>query len=259
MRLSSFVAWLRVFTVTLALFWSAGIGAVLAEHNAPKPLTQFDLIGYSDNGRYLAYETYGYQDDPALAYAHVQVLDLRERRWVIGSPIVSDAVSPEETIADMRQKVREKAEFLLQDLHVIRPAFLAALIGDGALEQTGDALDFGVPQADGGAPLVPFTLTMTQFDVQAAAPCSTLMDEMPQGFRLSMSSFDRKSSIYEDGALTRSRGCPTDYQIKAVVLPYRAENLTHAMALIAADNYGQDGVYRSFVPVPLGLPGGGIN
>lgn len=223
------------------------------------PPAMFDLIGYSQNGRYLAYEVYGYRGEDALPFSEVHLLDTVERRWVIGSPIIVEASKAGTSIDETRREARDRAAGLIADFQVARPAFLAAFNGDGSIGSEPNQLRFGIPGPGGSAPAVEFTLDLSTFATIAAGPCAGLMDELPKGFRLDISSFGQTSSIYEDGSLPRSRGCPSSYRILAVVLPYRAVDMTSAVAIVVADNHSDAWSYRSFVPVPLGAPGRGVN
>lgn len=235
------------------------VTGALAEHDPGLPLAQFEPIGFSENGRYLAYETFGLFGQDGLGSASVHVLDLVERRWVIGSPVTVAATRDGQSLADLRALAEERAGFLIKDLHITRPAVMAALNGDGEPQENGHLLKFGIPRPNGEPVSVPFTLEIAAYDVQAASPCEGVMEGSPRGFSLSIESFGQNSSVYADGPLPRSRGCPDHYRLMAVVVPFGAVDMSHAVALVSAQNVGPDGVQRNFVPVPLSMPGRGIN
>ncbi len=48
---------------------------------------QIDLIGYSDDGSYFAFEEFGIQDGSGFAYSSIYVVDLVDDSWVVGTPI----------------------------------------------------------------------------------------------------------------------------------------------------------------------------
>lgn len=223
------------------------------------PAAQFGLIGFSENGRYLAYETFGHYGPEALGRATVHLMDLVEHRWVIGSPVTATTTDPSRNLASLRSEAKARAAFLIDELHITRPAVFAAMIGDGAPENDAQRLHFRVPRTDQEPRSVPFTLEIAAYDVQAAAPCEGLMEGPPRGFSLSLESFGQNSQVYADGALPRSRGCPNDYRLVAVVIPYQAEDMRHAVALVSVRNIATDGVSRDFVPVPLVTRGWGYN
>lgn len=236
----------------------ASIGLVagaLADHDGPLTQTQFELIGYSENGRYLAYETFGLGGPEGLAHAAVHVLDLAERRWVIGSPIEVTAGNPQLGLAELREQVRDRSHFLIEDLNIHRPAVLAAMVGDGAASDDPHTLSFGIPQPDGGPVDAPVELQLAAYDVVASSPCETRMQGSPIGFSLNMHSFGENSAIYADGPLPRSRDCPEQYRLMAVVLPFEAVDMEHAVVLVSMRTITAEGPRRGFVPVPLGTSG----
>ncbi len=231
------------------------VASACAEHDGPLVQAQFELIGYSENGRYLAYETFGLFGPEGLARATVHVLDLIERRWVIGSPIEAAATNPDLGLADLRQQARERSRFLIEDLRITRPAVLAAMAGDGAAGIDPHTLSFGVPQPDGGPVAAAVELQLASYDVAATAPCETRMEGSPLGFSLNMQSFGENSAIYADGPLPRSRDCPQQYRLMAVILPFEALDMEHAVALVSMRTITAEGPQRGFVPVPLGTSG----
>ena len=47
---------------------------------------QFDAIGYSEDGRYFAFEQFGIQDGSGFAYAEIFLIDLTTDSFVGGAP-----------------------------------------------------------------------------------------------------------------------------------------------------------------------------
>jgi len=234
--------WLIALLVLLS-----AVPPVTADH---KPAAQFSLIGYSADGRYLAYEEFGIAPDTGHAFAEMHVLDVHERRWVLGSPLREEShETTSENLGALRYSVFERAMGLLRDLEIVRPAYVAALNGDGVPGGRNRHIAFSVPAI---SPEV-IDLSLTLHEVQAASTCDTMIGkDLAKGFAVHMKGFGRETELYRDGPLSRARGCPTDYRLMAIVLPFDARDLAHAVALVAADLAGSSGSRRSFVPVPLG-------
>lgn len=234
------------------------VAGASADHDGPLTQTQFELIGYSENGRYLAYETYGLVGPEGLARATVHVLDLIERRWVIGSPIEAAASGPGPALAELRRQARDRSRFLIEDLNIQRPAVLAAMVGDGATEADPHSLSFGVPQPDGAPVSAAVQLELAAYNVIASAPCANRMEGSPLGFSLHMHSFGQNAAVYADGPLPRSRDCPNQYRLMAVIVPFEATDMAHAVAIVSMRTITAEGTERGFVPVPLGSSGQAI-
>lgn len=63
-----------------------------------------DFIGFSENGRYFAFEEFGTQDGSGFAYSTIYVIDLSDDTWVPGSPYRYQADDETETLARARNE-----------------------------------------------------------------------------------------------------------------------------------------------------------
>ncbi|MCA1775639.1 MAG: DUF2259 domain-containing protein [Loktanella sp.] len=68
-----------------ALFIALGM-ALLAGQSKAGQYTHDQIIGFSEDGRYFAYETFGLQRGSGLPYASIYVVDLDRDAWVSGTP-----------------------------------------------------------------------------------------------------------------------------------------------------------------------------
>lgn len=212
-----------------------------------------DVIGYSEDGRYFAFEEYGVQDGSGFAYSHIFVVDVVEDRWVIGTPIDVQADIDSTPLQDVRRTARDQAQPRLDSLHIYRAADVLAYIGSGAFDTKGLSLDFGVPNLfDQSEPDVRYTLAMEIFKTSSAAPCMDWFGEIATGFSLNLIDESQDKRVYADDILPRSRGCPVTYKIAGVYAPFQAEDLSRAMALISVFPRGFEGPDRRFIAVPIG-------
>src|SRR5690606_17298655 len=105
---------------------------LLAAPAAAADRALLDLIGYSDDAGFFAFEEFGIQDGSGFAYSSIYIVDLSEDEWVIGTPIRVQASTEETSLSQVRQEARDKAEGEIAALGIDRPAELVALVGDGA-------------------------------------------------------------------------------------------------------------------------------
>lgn len=212
-----------------------------------------EVIGYSEDGRYFAFEEYGVQDGSGFAYSHIFVVDVIEDRWVIGTPIDVQADDENTSLNDIRKQARAMAQPRLDSLEVYRPADVLAYIGSGAFDTEGLSLDFGVPNFIGqGEPEIRHILAIEIFKAASAAPCMEWFGDIGMGFSLNLIQGDSNIDVYVDDVLPRSRGCPVTYQITGVYAPFEAQDLKRAMALISVYPRGFEGPDRRFIAVPIG-------
>lgn len=211
-----------------------------------------DVIGYSADSRYFAFEEFGIQDGSGFAYSSIYVVDLSSDTWVIGTPIKLVAEDEAETLQQLRAKVQAQAAGQLGELGVDVPAELVALVGDGVPENDGQSLRFGAPAYAPGDVSGDHELLLSTFPTTAVSPCQEWFSVDPLGYALSITEGEGERLIHSDGNLPRSRGCPTGYRLYGVALPFMAQDVADAVALISVYPGGFEGPDRRFIAVPFG-------
>ena len=212
-----------------------------------------DMIGYSDDARYLAFEEFGIQDGSGFAYSSIYIIDLETDSWVVGTPIREKADDESVSLSQIRAQVQLQAEPALSSFGIEVPAEYAALVGDGAPDADGQTLHFGAPGYNPGDVAGDYELRLSSFATTAAAPCADWFSIEPMGYELVVVDQDGERLIHRDRALPRSRGCPVTYRLYGVVLPFNAGSVSDAVALISVYPGGFEGPDRRFIAVPLGL------
>ena len=94
-----------------------------------------NIIGFSADGRYFAFEQYGTQDGSGFAYSDVVITDLKNDALVKGTPI--RAIAPDEQASknSIRAKARGQAAERLKTLHIDQPA---EIIGSNPITERVD-------------------------------------------------------------------------------------------------------------------------
>lgn len=210
-----------------------------------------DYIGFSPDARYFAFEEFGIQDGSGFAYASIYVVDLERDDWVVGTPIRVQADEDAQSLAEIRASAAQQAAEPIADLEINMPVDVIALIGDGAPAQDGKSLAFGLPGYWAGDVIGENVLTLDTFTTSAASPCMDWFSKEPLGFTLDISTGESTLPIHRDDALPRSRGCPFDYRIHGVVMPFMEQTLDNAVAIISVYPGGFEGPDRRFLAVPL--------
>jgi len=217
------------------------------------------VVGYSADGRYFAFEEFGIQDGSGFAYSTYYMIDLSQDRWVVGTPIRVQADNEGQTLEAIRKTARADAETFLADFAISQPAELLVAIGDGAPDQDGKSLVFGVPApSEPGAVSGHYELSLQTFDTESGSPCMDWFSESAVGYRLTISETGPAREIHQDNVLPRSRGCPADYRLFAVYAPFQAFNIAHTIALVSVYVHGFEGLDRRFIAQPLAFAQGGL-
>lgn len=212
-----------------------------------------DIIGYSEDARYFAFEEFGIQDGSGFAYSSIYIVDLSTDSWVVGTPIRERADDEGVSLNQIRAEVQLQAAPDIAAFGIEVPAEYAALIGDGAPDSDGRTLHFGWPGPGPGEVLGDYQLQLSSFPTSAVAPCAEWFSVDAMGYELVISDAGSERLIHRDGTLPRSRGCPVTYRLHGVTLPFNAGSISHAVALISVYPGGFEGPDRRFIAVPLGF------
>jgi len=219
---------------------------------------ELNVLGYSKDYRYFAFEEFGEFDGSGGNYAHIYVVDLSDDSWVPGTPFSTeqngdtDDVIP--SLAAIRAKTMSLAAPMLQDLKIEVPATTLVLLGDGVAKADGKTMTTAFPSCCGSADTdetAALTLTLSMFPSKSAVECPV---EEAFGYTLSATFADGTSGeLHKDGdTLPKSRRCPQDYRLYAVVAPF--EQFRPRVAIISSYPFGFEGVDRRFLAVPIDMP-----
>jgi predicted secreted protein len=208
-----------------------------------------DVIGFSEDGRFFAFEEYGVQDGSGFPYSNIYVVDVIKDDW-FGPP--TRVLIEDETAGRFaaRTEAMAKAAPLIAETGIDYPADMIAVQGDG---EGGDGLtlDFSTPGYFPGETSDPLALALEMFPVDSPQPCEDYLGEKAKGFELTLTEGDTVTSLHQDAdTIPGSRGCPTTYRIYAVVVPQYFPP-EHGVAIISVYPFGFEGPDRRFIAVPL--------
>ncbi|RME01100.1 MAG: DUF2259 domain-containing protein [Deltaproteobacteria bacterium] len=178
-------------------------------------VARFEVIGFSHDGRYLAYEEYGVHAGSGLPYATIAFVDVG--RNAPAAPPIALAGDPEHaTIAKARALVRKRARATLEALGIV-----AGEVGERVICHPLTDLD-----AD------PHTVRFTPFPSPTPAAIYRLHLETrevpgkcPDGgegkaftLTLETAAQGKRQILHEAKSIPEGGPCPTGYRIAAVVL-----------------------------------------
>src|SRR5690606_27384389 len=172
---------------TVRLAASAALLAIAAPA-AAGDRAMIDYLGYSEDGRYFAFEEFGVQDGSGFHYANIYIVDLPADRWVAGTPFRVMLDDDEADVEDARDAALEQAEARLDALGIADAAYPIAVTGDGEPGAgEGDELAFGAP-GYGLDPIDAATIRTLTLDTLPLAPSGdcTIIENEVFGFSLSL-------------------------------------------------------------------------
>jgi predicted secreted protein len=206
------------------------------------------FLGFSEDGRYFAFEEFGVQDGSGFPYANLFIIDLPADAWVSGSPYRARIEDESGDVEDARDIAFEQAEGKLDELEISIPADAIAVNGDGEEIGDGHSLTFGRPGFGLDPIQEPRELTLETIQLESNMDCSIIDNEVV-GFSLTL---DGEDVHIDEGPLPASRGCAMGYRIYAVVTPAAWSGQSgRAVAIVSNYPFGFEGPDRRFLAVPL--------
>jgi predicted secreted protein len=241
--------------------------ALVAKPAAAGDGAALNMIGFSADGRYFAFEQYGEQDGSGTLYSIITTLEVASDRLVKGSPttVTMDADDPKlgkeprkVQLDRIRAKAAAEAAILFKQLGIVRAGNVVASARRSRSVLMLDAEDVKAARhaavsnlslpADSFGPDA--QLVLRDFDI-ALPRCKHLVaGEHPSGFGLTL---ERKSRptihLHRDQTIPSARGCPDRYGLAdAMALPLPDGSAALAV-LIQYFYQGLEGPDRRFLAV----------
>jgi predicted secreted protein len=195
-----------------------------------------NVLGFSADGRYFAFEQYGEQDGSGTLYSTITAIELAGDRPVKGMPIaaIMDPDNPalgkeprEKQLSDVRAKAAADAAATLRQLGVAGAgAQIAAVLASRSRSPLGPEHVRTAQKSTVTTVTLPAfgpdaRLVLREFDI-ALPRCKDLVsDEHPNGFGLTLERKGRPTiHLSRDQTIPPARGCPEKYGIaEAHALP----------------------------------------
>ena len=213
-----------VRTAAAGILAAAAIGTAAQAGDLARP----EVIGFSLDGQFVAFEEYGEQDGSGYPYASVYVIDVAANAWVPGSPVhvmldLEDFPELEESrngISMARAQAMDEAQAVL-DTHGIVPGETGTTLiyhPMSDLQAPTHEVEFSF-----GAAYSPYSrdtnfLYLSQHEVPSAecdrydlGPVSMMTLELE-------GDYIERTTLQQDSSLPASRGCSTGYRIHSVVV-----------------------------------------
>jgi predicted secreted protein len=210
-----------------------------------------DVIGFSPDGRYFAFEQYGVQDGSGFPYSEIVIIDTSNDSWVAGAPVKVLIDDESLNVDAARERARSEADALLKRHGISDPGELLA--SNPRAEVSADPQGIAVNTAHQMTPpveeIVRFSIAEKPLDSQ---PCSAFTD-MIKGYTLTMSRDGQETVLHDDTRLPESRGCPLGYTF-ADVYRHVSDGAQTFAILLHMQQVGFEGPDSRFLAVTARLP-----
>lgn len=242
------MAFTHLLRWTAALVLSVLLSPVMPSYAAE--LAERTILGYSDNGRYFAFEQFGIQDGSGFPYADIFIVDLVQDRWVPGGPIRVRHEQDGASLRAVRQDALNQARPRLNQYGI--GAAYRVLASTTPMEDGGQEMEMVFNPRPILTPIDPLqALRLENLPMSNSRDCFGMVETA--GFALSLQAGNgSKQTIYRDTHLPMSRACPARYGISDIVVPFDGAP-GRAVALISVYQLGFEGLDRRFLAVPFDL------
>lgn len=226
----SFLSFVLLLTSALVSYAKAG------------DVAERELLGFSPDGAYFAFEEFGVQDGSGFPYSNIYVINTASNSWVKGSPFRSLIQDEKAPLSAARDKTVNAADSLLKRFK-IEP--------DGQLLAHNPVTEIGSPRdtvtvAPGNAPFLQqhaLTFKISSLPLTTKR-CDDYGKEAQMGFSLSVMRKDQEAEmVYTDKRIPTSRGCPKRYAISDIVRFVSEKEPEKALyiVLVQVFSYGFEG------------------
>ncbi len=231
------VGWFLILVLAVAALWAAPARA--------GDMAERQILGFSRDGDYFAFEEYGIEDGSGFPYANIYVIDTVRNRWVRGSPFRVRITDESIPLRRARRRAKARAAAMLRRLGIAPRGRLLA--SNPVSELSADPHTVTVALNERYPPGPGATFRLSEYPLRAG-DCARYTDLPTQGFRLSVRlSGGRRQLLHEDGRIPKSRGCPLNYAISDI-LRYRPPDGDDVyVVIISVFRHGFEGPDRRFI------------
>jgi len=207
------------------------------------------FIGFSEEGKYLAFQEYGVTDGEGAAYANTFFLEVASNRYA-AKPVRSVQPDAEEAAEFILQAENlAAAQDELEKLGIASGKIGTQVIANNIHELSADPHEqrfaLGLPLA--GSPYEVYKLTLEE--TTGEAECFGL-GQAKQFTLTVMNEYHQKPQILQaDKAIPKSRGCPLGYRIQEVYV----HNNQHLVVFLNVFKPGFEGQNMRFMAVSAAL------
>jgi predicted secreted protein len=218
-----------------------------------------DILGFSPDGRYFAFEQYGVQDGSGFPYSEIFIIDLEEDRWLEGTPVRIRLDDETQSLGKARAEASGKAREYLLSARIEDNA--RVLASNPVNQRTGNPqqLVFRGFYASFGhlEPIEPGEEDVISLDLEERVlptPEGCPVGDTPMsGFLLKAKRGNEPfAEVHRDDSIPKSRGCPLKYSLSDAVAHAGEDGRTQRLvALVNVFSFGFEGPDRRFIAIPV--------
>lgn len=223
-----------------------------------------NVLGFSPDGRYFAFEQYGESDASGMTYAYVRTIDVAANDFAKGKQAKSEDPNDDDIkgIPYQRADVMKKATPLLKPLKISRQNMLTVTVDSakaGEILMGSDILplhekpltELALPEDWFGPDA---KLTIASFNTKTRCFKDEDDDRAPAGLVLTLERQAKRTELNRDKNVPKSRGCVNAYGIAEVHALRLPGGQVALAAVVQYFSQGFEGPDRRFIAVTAKIP-----
>lgn len=218
-------------------------------------MASLNVLGYSRDGNVFAFEEFGILDGSGGAYSNIFFIDIKSDTFLPGTPIRTGSPEEEGRLAAVRSEARAKADKLLAQYGVADdPGILVAYNPPSEMDSDPRKVRYyrylSAQNWDRAN-----TLELEEREFPPSPECLNMTGTYT-GFTLRLTENEGSASkvvLHADETIPKSRNCPNQYRIGAVVSS-EIQSVPQ-IAMILVGSFGFEGNDQRWIAVPI-LPDG---
>lgn len=209
-----------------------------------------NVLGYSPDGKVFAFEEYGISDGSGFPYSSIYFIDVEADKFLPGTPI-RIRVEEEGPLGTVREMARAKAAALTTKYRLAdNPGVIVAYNPPSEIGSDPGKLRF-YPYISAPPRDYTYAIVLKEKDFPLSQDCIGFADSY-KGFTLTLTEYQGQPMdkvLHDDASVPKSRHCPNEYRIGAVVSSEIVQ--VTPMAMILVGSYGFEGNDRRWIAVPI--------
>ena len=206
-----------------------------------------EVIGFSKDGDWFAFEEFGVQDGSGFPYSNIYIINTDRDAWAPKSPYRILIEREDASLKEARDKSRKAAAEALARYGTFHPGRLLASNAVGEVVPNPKLITFrrfhNVNQL--------WAVRIKSFPMKGPKSCEGLGRTVGIAIKAGKAEGDLRE-LYRDKSIPESRGCPLDYRI-ADVIAFGGRGSDKIVVLLHKLSFGFEGRDARYLAVPVRL------
>lgn len=214
-------------------------------------MASLNVLGYSRDGNVFAFEEFGVLDGSGGAYSNIYFIDIAKDAFLPGTPIREGGPEQEGQLASVRSTSHGRADALMEKFGMADdPGIVVAYNPPSEVDGDPNKVRY-YPYLSAQISGHTYTIELDEREFPPTAECLNMTGTYT-GFTLRLTENQGVATnvvLHADDTVPKSRNCPNQYRIGAVVASEIRD--VPQMAMVLVGSFGFEGNDQRWIAVPV--------